>query len=78
MKVTNFPIVCEGVFQCNKKGINMHIIKDTNGRQHIFQNHAALFNLNLKTTIQSTKTRNNNLEKYYIRQCMAIVLRKVF
>ena len=49
-----FPIVCEGVFQFSKKGINIQIATESNGRQHIFQNQEALVNLSLKTAIHNT------------------------
>lgn len=59
MNVMTFPIVSEGVFQFSKKGINRQIASDSNGKQQIFQNQDALFNLSLKTTIHKTIKNNN-------------------
>lgn len=54
-------MLCEGIFQFSKKGINIQIANETVGKQRIFQNQEALANLNLKTSIQRAKTRNNKI-----------------
>ena len=43
------PILCDGVSQLSKKGINIQIAVETKGKHKIFQNQDALVSLNLNT-----------------------------